>query len=443
MKNKESGQWLIFLALIFIISCNKIVFPPESELPIVEMAPSEIDGAGKVQLRAHVYDLGDKEITSANFNWYPADRALITEEPRFQVLATLSMDSETGASIDRDIFPGMDYAARLVIDVNGHKIYSDTVQFASSVNSAQPWDILFNNFEKLNGFPVNGFNFVAHDRLFMGRRSGFETLLWEFDFSTQGWQQRTSPQNGFLINGSYFSIDGTLYGVGLTTFNSSEKNGIWRFDEQGPIFQRLGDFPVFIPEKNFRFVIDGKCYFANDEMSLYRFSYANEIKLDKLGSLPFNPNASKYYGYGINGKGYVFFVKSYGQDLLDQVEWWSFTPETGSWEKMPDLEITARNFLWVTGQENFLLIGAGVYSIFSSGNFPNALIRENGLWKLNLQTGAAEFLGWLPYQDNESGFYPVFLNGRHIIAGENIDGTFGEKSKLTLYSLDLKKLAPY
>ena len=65
MKNKESGQWLIFLALIFIISCNKIVFPPESELPIVEMAPSEIDGAGKVQLRAHVYDLGDKEITSA------------------------------------------------------------------------------------------------------------------------------------------------------------------------------------------------------------------------------------------------------------------------------------------------------------------------------------------------------------------------------------------
>ncbi len=241
------------------------------------------------------------------------------------------------------------------------------------------------SWEILDDFPglARGFSIGAQTdtKGYVGFGAGVNGILgdlWEFDFATQQWTElaecpcdpRTHP--AFLS-----SNDGKLY-VGLGGGNGN-KNDWWSYDIATNTWEQKADFPGAVRHHPFQFTIGEYMYVGmghgNDDIfnDLYRYD-ASSDSWDEMSSLPGEGRVAGTQ-FSHDGKGYVLSGDGDDHWLMEEGEFWEYTPETDEWSQLLSHPGNSR---WAPGSfviENTIYLTSGYQ--YETGLYINDLVAFN------------------------------------------------------------------
>lgn len=435
-------SYFVIPGVFFLYGCETKDHFSQSEFPVIEMVSALPDAQG-VELSGYVHELGNRAIQSASFNWFPAGESAFINEPRNHKLIEVDGEGTLSAYVDRDLLPGVLYAARLAITMADNRVvYSDTVHFQFEGKTRQPWDLLFTDFDTLNNY-IPGFERELSVRFFDNQLYLKQfSYIWQYEPASNQWAGQEDHLWDFLEINVYNLIaynDSLIYVRGLAKNEPSDAVGLWRYNRITKELLRMGDLPYDKFGEKVVFTFPGRAYFIRDPFVLYYLNYLTyqgPQDIHVVHNLPFSQSTDFVHKFFTLGeKGYIleFDEKCCGPVKKQAI--WEFDPDQGTTKKLMDLEIKGHNSPFITGAQNYLLVGANVQNS-STGPMGGSI------WKIEPATAEREFIGWAPFHQLLPGANPVFWNDQFYFIGYNFNSIFDQPVENRLYTLDLKKLAP-
>lgn len=408
-----------FSLLALLLSCDKLSFPDDATLPIVEMLEvTEVDNTGAT-LKAYVHHLGTQRIVRSSFNWYPNGKTQFLEEERYLTEVALQESSEISTRITRDMVPGVGYEARVIIELEGEKIYSNTVEFTSRGATQQP--IRMEDATESLYVISDVFALWGLDNIYMATDLGGTSRmnLHTYNVTQTRWTTVNESLNGLLFSSCFYADDQRIYFAGRIAYNSGEPSGLWYLDSPDGDFVRVGDFPVFRSQIRFSFALGDRFYTATQEGRLGYFELENYQGLIDLGPLPFssNGNAHHYYSFEVGGKALVFFSEPQEVTYPPQYsnQFWMFDPTTATWTKRSDYPGAGKDFFVSSSDgERYLFLGLG--AVGTDGSLTNRLASQGDIWRYDLLEDNWEFIGWSPINKPiMPSITPRIKDGKHHV----------------------------
>ena len=276
---------IIFSALFLLFSstCDKLPIDDSLALPLVEIPKvSNIDNQG-VTFSTYVHQIGDEPILRSSFNWYPANKTFQIENERYMIDVELKDQQEASVRLDRDLVPNTEYVARLIIELENQKIYTDTINFMSKGSSFSPIGApISTSFDGLHIF--NGLN---NDQVLLTTQN----RLFPYDPIQGDW-----IENSFYIFSTplirYFqTVNNKMYGIAWyqNEFSQALFQAIWSMSNYELGFDQYIELPSPLPfETTFAFTLNGTTYAPSPDWNLVSLNLDDYQGVTAVTDIPFH-----------------------------------------------------------------------------------------------------------------------------------------------------------
>lgn len=273
--------------------------------------------------------------------------------------------------------------------------------------------------------------------------------LWSYDPVTETWEELPSCPCSGRLHPAFVISDGMLY-VGLGN-NPQNLNDFWKYDIENRVWTQIDDLPGPPRHHPFYFSIGDTVYagLGHGNGVIYNdwYKYKEDNGYwEQMDNMPAEPRvAGTQFNY--QGKGYVLSGQGADHVNFDTGEFYEYTPDTDSWERLTDHPGSGR---WAPGS---FLIDNKVHFLggLSNDSLENSMITyeiekeissvelsENEYYvrgnELNIESelGANvqvyDILGNIVYEENKPGRNTINLESRittrgaYIIKLSNYDG---------------------
>ncbi len=192
---------------------------------------------------------------------------------------------------------------------------------------------------------------------------GFLNDLWVFDGSNLEWNELATCPCKPREHPALVANNGKLY-MGLGNTVDSDLNDWWEYDIATDQWAKKSDYPGSPRHHPFQFSLGNYVYVAfGHGVRIYNDLYRYDPQTDTWVRMADLPGEGRVAGtqFSFNGKGYVLSGDGEGHTSMDQGEFWSYDPQSNSWEQ---LESHPEKSRWapasfVLDDEVYLLNGIG------------------------------------------------------------------------------------
>ncbi|WP_406684547.1 galactose oxidase [Seonamhaeicola sp. MEBiC1930] len=207
------------------------------------------------------------------------------------------------------------------------------------------------------GFSMNGKGYIGTGY------DGSDELkdFWEYDPDTNQWSQKADFGGTARYGAIGFAVNG--YGYIGTGYDGSEQKDFWKYDSSTDAWEQVVGFGGQKRQNATVFIINDIAYIGTGtrngsiQYDFYSFDGTDWLSLTDLDDDDSDETISLYNGVGfsLNGKGYL----ATGLNGAATNECYEYTPETDTWEDVPNFEGTSRQDAssFSFGTKTFVLMG--------------------------------------------------------------------------------------
>jgi len=244
-----------------------------------------------------------------------------------------------------------DHTIGFGLDGKGYLV-AGTDELGNRRNDVYEYDPSTDSFTQKGNFPGGARGFSIGDTwngkayIGFGLNSNNQYLndLWEYNPEDDSWNQLASCPCTARYHPAFIAHNDKIF-VGMGSSANGNLNDWWIYDMTTNTWSQGPNFPSTTRHHPYQFAVGDYVYtgFGHGQSiynEWYRFDPSDNT-WSEMASLPGEGRvAGQQFSY--NGKGYILSGEGMDHNAMDEGEFYSYDPETDSWERLPDHPGTSR-----------------------------------------------------------------------------------------------------
>ena len=238
-----------------------------------------------------------------------------------------------------------DHAVGFAINGKGY-LATGNDELGDFRNDFFEYDPISDSFTQLNNFPGGARGFSIGDawngKAYLGfglnTNNQFMNDLWEFDPTDNSWKQLARCPCRARSHPAFIAHNDKIF-VGMGSSSIGNLNDWWVYDIPTGVWSEGARFPSVVRHHPYQFGAGDYVYAGfGHGAAIYNDWYRYDVVTDTWEEMARLPGEGRVAGqqFDFNGKGYILSGEGNDHATMDEGEFYSYDPETNSWERLPD-----------------------------------------------------------------------------------------------------------